>query len=167
MPSALMSSMRPTKGEMKEAPALAASSAWLAEKHSVTLTMRFMSLRIERQAFRPSSVSGTLMQTFSAIFDSVSASFIMAEYSVATTSAETGPSTMSQICFVTSAILPPDLRISDGFVVTPSSRPSSLSSLISLMSAVSTKNFMMVSFGFPEGLPEFADCTSAVVGVGL
>ena len=67
MPSKPMSSMRPTKGEMKVAPALAASSAWLAEKHSVTLTMRFISVRIVLQAFRPSSVSGTLMQILSAI----------------------------------------------------------------------------------------------------
>ena len=64
---------------------------------------------------------------------------------MATTSAETGPSTMSQISLVTSAILPPDFRISDGLVVTPSSRPRSLSSRISLTSAVSTKNFMAVS----------------------
>ena len=118
--------MRPTKGEMNEAPALAASSAWLAEKHSVTLTMRFISVRIVLQAFRPSSVSGTLMQTLGAILASTSASAIMSLYSVATTSAETGPSTMSQICLVTSAILPPDFRISDGLVVTPSSSPRSL-----------------------------------------
>ena len=137
--------MRPTKGEMKEAPALAASSAWLAEKHSVTLTMRFISVRIVLQAFSPSSVSGTLMQTLSAILARTLASAIMSLYSVATTSAETGPLTISQICLVTSAILPPDLRISDGLVVTPSSSPRSFSSRISLISAVSTKNFMGVS----------------------
>ncbi len=142
-----MSSMRPTKGEMKVAPALAASSAWLAEKQSVTLTS-LPSERIALQALRPSSVSGTLMQILSAILASTLASFIISEYSVAVTSAETGPATMSQISLVTSAILRPDLRISDGLVVTPSSRPRSLSSRISFTSAVSTKNFMTVSLLF-------------------
>jgi hypothetical protein len=49
MPSRLMSSSRPTKGEMKVAPALAASSAWFAEKQRVTLTMRPSSASV-RQA---------------------------------------------------------------------------------------------------------------------
>ena len=97
------------------------------------------------QALRPSSVSGTLMQILSAILERTSASFIISAYSVAATSAETGPSTMSQISLVTSAMLRPDFRISDGLVVTPSSRPRSLSSRISLTSAVSTKNFMAMS----------------------
>ena len=39
MPSKPTSSCRPTNGEMKVAPALAASSAWAAEKHRVTLTI--------------------------------------------------------------------------------------------------------------------------------
>ena len=144
MPSMPMSSMRPMKGEMKVAPALAASSAWLAEKHSVTLTWR-PAVVSALQALSPSNVSGTLMQILSAIATRTFASFIISEYSVAVTSAETGPATMSQISLVTSAMLRPDLRMSDGLVVTPSSRPSSLSSRISLTSAVSTKNFMDIS----------------------
>ena len=45
MPSWPMSSSRPTNGLMKLAPALAASSACAAEKHSVTLTIAPSSLR--------------------------------------------------------------------------------------------------------------------------
>jgi hypothetical protein len=57
MPSMPMSSTRPMKGEMKAAPALAASSAWLAEKHSVTLTGRPCD-DSARHAFSPSKVGG-------------------------------------------------------------------------------------------------------------
>ena len=46
-------------GDTNVAPALAASSAWLAEKHSVTLTM-VPSPVSALHALRPSSVSGTL-----------------------------------------------------------------------------------------------------------
>ena len=63
------SSRRPTNGEMKVAPALAASSAWLAEKHSVTLTM-VPSPVSAWQALRPSQVSGTLTVTLPAILAS-------------------------------------------------------------------------------------------------
>ena len=59
MPSRLMSSIRPTNGLMKVAPALAARSAWFAEKQSVTLTIRPSPVSV-RQARRPSQVSGTL-----------------------------------------------------------------------------------------------------------
>ncbi len=65
MPSMLMSSSRPTNGEMNVAPALAASSAWFAEKQSVTLTIRPSSLSA-RQAFSPSQVSGTFTAMFGA-----------------------------------------------------------------------------------------------------
>src|SRR5690606_14638007 len=161
MPSEPVSSMRPTKGEMKDAPALAASKAWLAEKQSVTLTMRFISVRMVRQAFNPSSVSGTLMQMFGAILASALASFIIWLYSVATTSAETGPLTIEQISFVTLVMLPPDFRIRDGLVVTPSSRPRSLSSRISLTSAVSAKNFMAVSLASLFARPDLSGRLSA------
>ena len=57
------------KGETKLAPAFAASSAWLAEKHRVTFTMRPSSESV-LQAFSPSGVSGTLIAMFSAIFAS-------------------------------------------------------------------------------------------------
>ena len=63
MPSMLMSSSRPTKGEMKVAPALAASSAWFAEKQRVTLTIRPSSESV-RQALSPSQVSGTFTAMF-------------------------------------------------------------------------------------------------------
>ena len=76
MPSKPLSSCRPTKGETKVAPALAASSAWLAEKHSVTLTIVPSPVSF-LQVLSPSIVSGTLMQTLSAILRSVSASFII------------------------------------------------------------------------------------------
>ncbi|MCY1296028.1 hypothetical protein D9M70_453960 [compost metagenome] len=141
MPSKAMSSRRPTKGETKVAPALAASRAWLAEKHSVTLVW-WPSEVSALQALRPSSVSGSLMQMLSAIFERTAASFIISAYSVAVTSAETGPSTIEQISLVTSVMSRPDFRISEGSVVTPSRRPRSFSSRISLTSAVSTKNFM-------------------------
>ena len=107
---------------MKVAPALAASRAWLAEKHSVTLTIVPSSVSV-LQAFSPSTVSGTLTAILSAILASISASRIMPSWSVATTSAETGPSTMAQISAMTSRMLRPDLGISEGLVVTPSSRP--------------------------------------------
>ena len=58
---------------MKLAPALAASSAWLAEKHRVTLTIVPSSVSA-LQVLRPSGVSGTLIAILSAIFRSTSAS---------------------------------------------------------------------------------------------
>ena len=95
------------------APALAASSAWLAEKHSVTLTI-VPSPVSALQVLSPSIVSGTLMQTLSAILRRISASLIIVAWSSATTSARTGPSTMPQISFVTSMKSRPDLAISAG-----------------------------------------------------
>ena len=56
----------------------------------------------------------------------------------------TGPETISHIPAITSKILPPDLAIKEGFVVTPSSNPVSASSLISSRSAVSIKNFIAI-----------------------
>ena len=73
---------------------------------------------------------------------STAASASICLYSVAATSALTGPETISQISAITSVILRPDLAMSEGFVVTPSSRPVAASSRISEISAVSTKNFM-------------------------
>ena len=61
---------------MKVAPALAARSAWLAEKQSVTLTMRPSSERA-RQALSPSQVSGTLTAMFGASWASLRPSAIM------------------------------------------------------------------------------------------
>src|SRR5215475_11658646 len=66
----------------------------------------------------------------------------MPSYSVAVTSADTGPETTSQISSSTSLNRLPVLATSDGFVVTPSMMPWAAHSLISLISAVSMKNFM-------------------------
>ena len=54
----------------------------------------------------------------------------------------TGPGTMAQISWITSSMGRPDFMISEGLVVTPSSRPEAARSLISATSAVSTKNFI-------------------------
>src|SRR5262249_50324696 len=51
---------------------------------------------------------------------------------------------------MTSRNLRPVLATSDGFVVTPSSRPVAASSRISPVSAVSTKNFMDLPGSFPR-----------------
>ena len=61
---------------MKLAPALAASSAWAAEKHKVTLTLVPSSVSA-LQVLSPAGVSGTLIAILSAIFRSTSASRIM------------------------------------------------------------------------------------------
>src|SRR4029453_8841569 len=63
MPSWPISSSRPTKGEMNDAPALAASRAWAAEKHRVTFTI-VPSEESALQVLRPSGVSGTFTATF-------------------------------------------------------------------------------------------------------
>jgi len=79
-----MSSMRPTKGEMNESPALAASSAWLAEKQSVTLTMRFIWVRIVLQAFETVQRQRHLDADIGRDLASIRPSAIMFLYSVAT-----------------------------------------------------------------------------------
>ena len=94
------------------------------------------------QVFRPSGVSGTFTATFLASLASLRPSASIVLWSVATVSALTGPGTMAQISLITSRIGRPDLAISEGLVVTPSSRPVAARSLISAMSAVSTKNFI-------------------------
>src|SRR5208337_4902805 len=68
----------------------------------------------------------------------------IAPASVAITSAFTGPSTTEQISRIVSLkLLPlPSFAISEGLVVTPSRMPSEAASRISLMSAVSRKNFI-------------------------
>ena len=66
----------------------------------------------------------------------------MPSWSVAVTSAETGPGVRAQISAITSAIRRPDLATRLGLVVTPSTSPASARERISETSAVSTKNFM-------------------------
>ena len=126
---------------MKAAPAFAASNAWEGEKQRVTLTLVPPWLSA-RQALSPSQVSGTLTATLGAMAASVRPSESMVSASVAVTSALTGPGTMSQMFRITSMKSPPDLAMSEGLVVTPSSRPVAARSSISAVSAVSTKNFM-------------------------
>jgi hypothetical protein len=141
MPLIPMSSRRPMKGDTKVAPARAASRAWLALKHSVTLTMvpPWVSAR---QALRPSHVSGTLTAMLGAISARWRPSPIMPSASSAVTSALTGPSTRLQISLTTSLKSRPDLAMREGLVVTPSMSPIETSSRMSSMSAVSAKNFM-------------------------
>src|SRR5262249_58405133 len=67
----------------------------------------------------------------------------MPAVSVATTSADMGPSTTSQICAMAFLVGTPALARSDGFVVTPSIAPMAAASLISPMSPLSMKNFMV------------------------
>jgi hypothetical protein len=105
------------------------------------------------QATSPSSVSGSLTVTLLAIFASDLPSAIIASASVAVTSALTGPSTRSQISATTSRKSLPDFMTRLGLVVTPSTRPVGISDLISSTSAVSTKNFMSLSFAFEASFP--------------
>ena len=67
MPSPDMSSIRPMKGDMNVAPALAANRAWVGEKQSVTFTGISSFLRM-RHAVSPASVRGTLITMFLWIF---------------------------------------------------------------------------------------------------
>ena len=79
MPSKPTSSWRPTKGEMKVAPALAASSAWAAEKHKVTFTMidstgemlRTQTGAIHEQAASSTIPFETLQRAFQNIYDTM------------------------------------------------------------------------------------------------
>src|SRR3546814_13022915 len=95
---------------MNVAPVLAASSARLAEKQSVTFTMQ-PSLESALQVLRPSIVRGTLIATLSAIFRRIAASFTIVSLSIAQTSADTGSSSMPQISSTTTTNLLPDLWI--------------------------------------------------------
>ena len=121
---------------------MAASSAWVAEKHSVTLVLMPSAVQV-RTALSPSGMSGILTTMLGRSEASSRASRIIPSYSVAVTSADTGPLTTSQISNRTSLNLRPVLATSDGLVVTPSTRPMAAASLISFMSAVSMKNFMV------------------------
>src|SRR5258707_480121 len=134
---------------MMYAPALAASSACAAEKHSVTLT-RMPSLLRARVAMMPSRVSGHFTTMFLWIFTSLRPSSIMDLASVETTSAETSPSTMSQIMRTWSSIGRPSLAISEGLVVTPSTIPQLAAFFSSSRLAVYKKNFMRLPSGPPS-----------------
>ena len=141
MPFSPISSKRPTKGDIKEAPAFAASKACAAEKHKVTLTIVPCPLKA-LHALSPLTVKGTFTATFLANEARYLPSLIISGNSVAVTSALTGPLTKEQIALIVSAISSPCLAINDGLVVTPSTNPVGTRSSISLMLAVSTKNFI-------------------------
>src|SRR3984957_11201962 len=142
MPDWPTSSSRPTNGLTKGAPAFAPNSACAAEKHSVTLTIVPSDVSF-LQARSPSGVSGTLIVTFFAISRRIAASRIMPSYSVAATSALTGPGTVAQISRIMSVNFLSVFATRDGLVVTPSSNPLAASDLISAGWAVSTKNFIV------------------------
>ena len=96
MPSWLMSSRRPTKGDSSQAPALAARSPWAALKMSVQLVLMPSSAKRE-MAERPISLMGTLMTMLGAILVKARPSLRMPSRSSAMTSALTGPEVMPQI----------------------------------------------------------------------
>ena len=127
---------------MNEAPALAAQTAWAAEKQSVTFTLIPSSFRI-RVASSPSRVSGHLMTTFVAIFTYSRPCFSISSRALLVVSAETGPETILQIsamCCLKSTL--PSFEIRVGLVVTPSARPRAAALRISSRFAVSRKNFI-------------------------
>src|SRR5207245_2558360 len=144
MPGVAMSSRRPTKGEQKLAPALAASSAWGAEKTSVMLIRMPAPLSV-RVAFKPSVVHGHFTTMFLCTPAQCRPSRTIPSASVATTSAEIGPFTVSQIWTRISSGSPPSFESRVGLVVTPSITPSAAASRISFRLAVSRKIFMSAS----------------------
>ena len=103
MPTWLTSSSRPTNGLTKDAPALAARSAWLAEKMRVVLILipSEESVLIARS---PSRMIGILTTTFGAPIRRTMSrpSAIISSAVTDTTSALTGPLTMEQISRTTS-----------------------------------------------------------------
>ena len=157
IPSCAVSSRRPMKGEIYDAPAFAAKSACAAEKHSVTFTF-VPSSRNFRVAFKPSSVSGHLTTTFGAILANSRPSRSIPSVSSAVTSAETSPLTMLQISAIRSLkSISPSFATSVGLVVTPSIMPSSFASLISSKFAVSIKNFIDFSLRYQAFLVKIQD----------
>src|SRR5712691_13156431 len=163
MPGVAMSSSRPTKGEQKLAPALAASSAWGAEKTSVML-IRIPALLRVFVAFRPSTVHGHFTTMFLCTPAQWRPSRTMPSASVATTSAEMGPFTVSQIWTRISSGSPLSLESSVGLVVTPSITPSAAASRMSFRLAVSRKIFMGPSPGI---ISPFRNCITRLRPVGL
>src|ERR1043165_342603 len=124
--------------------------ACAAEKQSVTLT-RMPSEVSCRVAFSPSGVSGHLTTTFLAMPAYSRPSRSIPSVSRLVTSAETSPSTISQMAATCARkSTPPSLATSEGFVVTPSTKPSAAPSRISSRFAVSRKNF--ITSLLPSGL---------------
>ena len=126
------------------APALAAKIACAAEKQRVTLTIVPASDKA-LHAISPSTVRVTFTATLSDIEANLWPSLIILLASVAAPSALTGPSINLQISAIISRNDCPVLATRDGFVVIPSTIPVLLRLVISLMLAVSKKNFIAVS----------------------
>ena len=145
-PSVEMSSSLPRNGDTYVAPALAARSAWLAEKIRVTFVL-IPSEERTLTAFSPSVVIGILTTMFGwmAAISRPSRIIPSASVVVALTSPLIGPSTIVVISLITSLKSLPSLAIRDGFVVTPQITPMSFASLISSTLAVSIKNFIVFS----------------------
>src|SRR5258705_5718042 len=144
MPTAPMSSRRPTNGLTNVASALAGVRACGAEKISVVL-MGTPSPERVLMAVMPAAMQGILTVMFLAIRDSSLPSFTISSVVVLTTSALTGPATMEQISLSTSKKSFPSFATRDGFVVTPSRIPQLAAFRISPTFAVSMKNFMPYS----------------------
>ena len=123
-------------------PSLIAKSACAAEKQRVTFTIISFSLNV-LHVLSPAGVKGTLTATFLASDAKYNPSSNIFSYSVAVTSALTGPGTIEQIVLIVSAMSFPLFAINDGFVVTPSIRPLCINCSISGISAVSIKNFIV------------------------
>src|SRR5436309_1206142 len=136
-----MSSSRPTNGLTYAAPALATSSAWLGEKHSVMLILIPCPLR-HLHAFTPSRVVGSFTTTCSFQLAKSWPSRHIAPASVPTTSTLTGPPTILQISSTVGLNGLPSLAMSVGLVVTPSNTPSAAASRISLIFPVSRNIFI-------------------------
>ena len=136
-----MSSRRPTKGLTNVAPTLAASSACVAEKTSVTFT-RIPSDASVWQASTPGFPNGTFTTMWASMPASSRPSRTMPPTSVETTSALTGPLTVAQISLSTVRGSPPALASSEGFVVTPSTIPSGARLAMSFTFPESTNSFI-------------------------
>src|SRR5262245_9967318 len=156
MPGVAMSSSRPTNGDAKRAPALAASSAYVGEKMSVMFT-RWPSAVSTLVALRPSTVQGHFTTMFLCSEAQCRPSRTMPSTSVATTSAEMGPSTVLQISSRISSGSPLSLARRLGLVVTPSTTPRAAPSRISFRLAVSRKIFMSLTPLSGDGVAKYAD----------
>ena len=134
------------KKPVNPTPALAARSAWLAVKISVTLVL-MPSEESTFTAFKPSTVIGifTTMFLWILAISRPSAIIPSASVVVAFTSPLIGPSTIDAISAITSSNTLPSFAIRDGFVVTPQITPISFAFLMSSTFAVSMKNFMFIS----------------------
>src|SRR5438309_7746492 len=143
MPSWLMSSSLPTNGLTYVAPALATSSAWFGEKHSVMLILIPCPLR-HLHAFTPSRVVGSFTTTCSCQLANSWPSRHIVPESVPTTSTLTGPPTILQISSTVGLNGLPSLAMSVGLVVTPSNTPSAAASRISPIFPVSRNIFIAV-----------------------